>query len=231
MQIKTFLILSIFMCFGGLLIAQDNTFNWGFNVYPNYSGRRLVALANYDREQIREIEDLETGMFAYSAGIMAEWKAQKLGMRLGLSYLSSGYQTIKVFLQNDDPNSPSEEQIQYRSNFIEVPVEFLFSHDLIDTKASVFFMLGASLSYNLGNNTRTIGFFRDTQTSASEPSEGDFRNINYAFQSGIGLELSVGERLILLFQPNFQFWLQGLTTDTDLNRNLYSVGLKTGILF
>ena len=231
MPYKT-LISALFVFFlGNLLLAQDNSFTWGVQAYPNYSGRRLVALANYSDEEIQELEALETGMFGYSAGVMAEWRGDKLGMRLGLNYMNAGYQTIRQRLQQDDPNAPSEQQIQYVSNFIEVPVEFLFSHDLKEAKASMFFMLGASFAYNFSNQTRTVEFFGETNRSASVDTEGDFRTFHTAFQSGIGMELGIGERVILLFQPNFQFWLQGLLEDADLNRNLYSVGMKVGAFF
>ena len=72
MQLKY--LLSVFFLISASLsmLAQDSGFSWGISLYPNSSGRRLVALGNYDDEFIRNLEALEMPKFSYSAGLVAE---------------------------------------------------------------------------------------------------------------------------------------------------------------
>jgi hypothetical protein len=221
--------ISLFFC--TLIMAQDSGFSWGISLYPNSSGRRLVALGNYDEQFIRDIEALETTKFSYSTGLVAEWRAEKLGLRIGLNYMNSGYQTIRRDFGADEPNPQNASQIreQFENTYIETPIAFLFSHNLKEGSA-LFFMLGASLALNLTNQTNTILYFGETTQSERSATEGDFRPFNYAFQSGIGWTTNLGERFTLVVQPHFQFWLKGILEDNLVNRNLYSLGLKTAFM-
>ena len=231
MTIKKLLSGLFFFLIGTILLAQDSGFAWGISLYPNSSGRRLVALGNYDEEFVRETEALETTKFSYSAGLIAEWKGEKLGFRTGLNYMQSGYQTIKQLFPTDEPNPDNASHIrqQFNNTYIEAPVEFLFSQSLKEGSA-LFFMLGASFAVNLSNKTNTILYFGETNQSNSSDTEGDFRPFNYAFQSGMGWKTDIGENFTIVIQPHFQFWLKGLLEDNLVNRNLYSLGLKTAFL-
>ena len=231
MQLKY--LLSVFFLISASLsmLAQDSGFSWGISLYPNSSGRRLVALGNYDDEFIRNLEALEMPKFSYSAGLVAEWRAEKLGFRMGLNYTNSGYQTIKQIFPDDEPNPDNASHIRERfhSTYIELPIEFLFSHNLKEGSA-LFFMLGTSFALNLSNTTQTILYFGETNQSSTADTEGDFNAFNYAFQSGIGWKADIGSRFTLVLQPNFQFWLKGLLQESNVNRNLYALGLKTVVL-
>ena len=112
MIVKKLLSGLFFLGLATCLLAQDSGFAWGISLYPNSSGRRLVALGNYDEDFIRDTEALETSRFSYSAGLIAEWKGEKLGFRTGLNYMQSGYQTIKQQFPIDDPNPQNASHIR-----------------------------------------------------------------------------------------------------------------------
>lgn len=229
---KHILILITMMATAGSLTAQN--FSWGFHVYPNYSSRRLIVLgANIGESQVQALEERETGKLSLSAGLQAGWRAKKIGFRFGLAFAETGYQTIKEPIPADDPNpfDASQRRTIFRNYNLVLPAEIDFIHE-IDSKNAFVFLLGAAASYNLGNEVREVYYLGDTQErQAGTLPEESFRAVNFAFMSGMGWERQLSEGMDLLIQPTFHFWLSGLLEDTPLNRSLYDVGIKMGVMF
>ena len=212
--------------------AQD--FSWGFNLYPNYSSRRLIVTGvNLSEKMIQEIEDRETGKLSFSAGLQAGWKGEKAGFQFGLSFSETGYQTVKEPVPPDDPASgtASERRFIYRNFNLELPLDILFLHEL-NGRNDFIFTLGGAGSLNLANQVTEIRYAGDTkERQQGELPEEAFRPFNFALQAGMGWEGSLGGRSRIFVQPTFQFWLSGLLKDADINRSLYNVGVKTGLKF
>lgn len=227
-----FSLTAILLCLATTVFSQAE-FGWGLEVYPNYSHRRLITQTSVPVQLARELEELETGRFSYTAGLFAQWKGQRAGFQTGLRFMDTGYQTIRTPLSAADtpPPGATEKRIAYQNRFIEAPAELQFIHEL-DNKNDFFFMVGLALAYNLSNATRTIYYTGDTQSSNTEKADKeDFADISYSFLTGMGWEHQFSDRFSLVLQPAFQFWLRALLVEADINRNLYSVGVRVGVKF
>ncbi|MEN0002781.1 MAG: outer membrane beta-barrel protein [Bacteroidota bacterium] len=215
------------------LATSQSTFNWGINAYPHLAGTRVLSFGQLSNRQLAEINEREITRFGYGGGVFAQWKGEKLAFQLGLSYLDTGYRTIRDTIPTDAPRpaNATEQRLLFRYQYIELPVEIQFYQNFRD-KYAFFFMLGASFSYNLNNTQTTIFYTGDTDTRDTDtlPIE-EFNRFNYAFQSGLGFEAKLNNKLGLFIEPVFQFWLQEVFKERELNRSLYTFGLKVGLRF
>lgn len=206
-------------------------FKWGLEVYPNYSHRRLIAQTTISNSEIRELEAMEVGRFSYTGGLFAQWRGQRAGFQAGLRFMDTGYRTVRTNLSPDDFPPPGAEQKRdiYQNFNLEIPAELQFYHEL-NEKNDFFFMIGLSLAYNLANYHKTAFYTGETPEVRREKADNDnFARIHYSFQSGMGWEHHFNEGFAIVVQPTFQFWMSSLLKETDINRNLYSVGLRLGV--
>lgn len=230
---KVLIFLPLFLYSLAAFSQEPARFSWGVSLYPNFSDRRLIAFSNISEEMIRALDSREISKPSWSAGLFGGWKGYRVGFQFGVQFMDIGYRTVKEPFPANEPNPTfaTERRYVYQNYNIETPVEILFIQEL-RPGAKFHFMLGGSLSYNLRNNIRIINFAGDSkEVTVSQEDQDLFRDINYAFQTGIGFEKNFGERLSVFFQPTFQFWIKGILKDNELNRNLYSFGLKTGVRF
>ena len=208
-------------------------FGWGLEAYPNFSHRRLATETSVSNAQIIALEDLEVARPSYGAGAFAQWRGGRAGFQTGLRFMNTGYQTVRTPLSADDtpPPGATEKRIIYQNLFLEAPAEIQFFQELDDNN-DFFFMTGLALAYNLSNTNKTIYYTGDTQSVEAEKADnGNFSQFSYSFLTGIGWDHQFSDRLSLVLQPTFQFWLRGLLIDAEINRNLYSVGLRVGVKF
>lgn len=234
MRMRLVLACGLFFLVVGPTSAQTRFF-WGPEIYPNYSGRRLIIFGTTVSDKtIEELNANERGKFSFAGGLQAGWKGPKAGFRFGLLFSETGYRTIKSAIAPDDPDSPegaTAKKSVYRNYNLEMPVSVDFIHDL-DDKNTFFFSLGAGMSVNLTNQQRTIYYYGDRTESTEGPeSESEFRILNYGFITGMGWERDLSSRLSMYFQPNFQFWFKSLMVDAEIDRSLYALGLKAGLRF
>lgn len=210
--------------------AFGQSFEWGVSLHPNFSNRRLIALGNYSEEQIVTIDSMEAARPSYSAGIFANWQSEKIGLYLGLNYMSTGYRSIKNIILPDDPLSQNytHQRFVYENMNIEIPA-FLQFIQRPDEKNAIYFNLGTALSFNLKNKNRTIYYTRETTTrgEVTEPDESNFRKVNYAFQTGFGWKRTFDNGMAITLEPVFVMWIKGILKSGDLNRSIYSIGLRT----
>ncbi|MCB0567198.1 MAG: outer membrane beta-barrel protein [Phaeodactylibacter sp.] len=227
-----FLLAVILLCISTIAFSQAD-FGWGLEVYPNFSHRRLAAETTVSSKQIKELEELEAARLSYGAGVFAQWRGGRAGFQTGLRFMDTGYRTVRTPLSADDtpPSGATEKRIVYQNLFLEAPAELQFFQELDDNN-DFFFMTGLALAYNLSNTNKTIYYTGDTQSVESKKAENDnFSSFSYSFLTGIGWDHQFSDRLSLVLQPTFQFWLRGLLIDAEINRNLYSVGLRAGVKF
>ncbi len=225
--------MAVVLLFAATLGSSQAEFGWGLEVYPNFSNRRLIAQAGISNQQIQELEALEAARFSYSAGLFAQWRGGRAGFQAGLRLMDTGYRTVKTSLSADDspPPGAAEKRIVYQNLFIEAPAELQFFQELDDNN-DFFFMMGLSLAFNLANKDKTIFYTGESRTVNSEtPNQDNFSNLSYSFLTGIGWEHQFSDSFSVVLQPTFQFWLQALLIEADINRNLYSVGLRLGAKF
>ncbi|MCB9274383.1 MAG: outer membrane beta-barrel protein [Lewinellaceae bacterium] len=223
-----------FLLIGALLLGTavlaQAEFGWGVEVYPNYSGRRLVAQSTISREDINKLEALESGRLSYTAGLFAQWRGQRAGFQTGLRFMETGYQTIRTNLTADDnpPEGAEQKRDIYQNLNLEIPAELQFYQQL-DDKNHFFFMIGLSLAYNISNYHNTAFYTGESRDVRREKEDNAaFNSILYSFQSGMGWEHRFSEGFSMVLQPAFQFWPTALLKENDINRNLYSFGLRLG---
>lgn len=226
--------LLIACCIASSLFAQSEL-KVGVELYPNISHRRLVAQFNdVDPNETQRLENLEVSRFSYSAGVMAQWRTDRIGFKTGAYFVESGYQTrrTEVDLRDDIPDGAEDQRINYVHYFIEIPAELLF-YQTLDDKNDFLFSMGLSMAVNIANRERTTYYTDDITEQVSEAPVGqNFSGLGYSFISGLGWEHHF-EGFSTLIQPTFQFWLGGLLNDpiARYNRNLYAVGVRTAVKF
>jgi hypothetical protein len=221
-------------CLAGSLFAQSEL-KVGVELFPNISHRRLVAQLNdVDPNETQRLENLEVSRFSYSAGLMAQWRNERIAFKTGAYFVESGYQTrrMEVDLRDDIPDGAEDQRTNYVHYFIEIPAELLF-YQTLDDKNDFLFSMGISMAVNIANRERITYYTDDISEQVTEKPEGDnFSGLGYSFISGLGWEHHF-DGFTTMIQPTFQFWLSGLLNDPleQYNRNLYSVGVRTAVKF
>lgn len=215
-------------------LAGQAEFSWGVELYPNFSSRRLVAqTTEFDQEEADRLENLEVARFSYSAGLAGYWRTDRIGFKTGLFFTESGYETRRQEIdpREESPDGAESKRVQYAHQYIEIPGELLFYQNL-NAKNDFLFSMGISAAVNLSNRERTTFLIGDTNDRQTTTAPGNFTSLGFSFISGLGWEHQFS-RFALSLQPTFQFWLRGLLNDESaiFNRNLYSVGLRTGVKF
>ncbi len=214
-------------------LAQITT-GWGLELFPNLSNRRLVAYTSISEQMIQEIEKREVSKPSYAAHLFLFWKKEKIGFQIGAGFADTGYRTVEEPIPANDPDFAiaSSRRYVFQNYNLELPASMKFYQSLSD-KDLFNFMLGANVSYNLSNDTLTVLYGGENSTRRVA-DESDFRKINYAFTAGIGWEHRFSPTFTLILQPTFTFWMKGVLKDTiytELNRNLYSFGVRVGFRF
>lgn len=229
---KSFFILLCFL-FVNDCMAQAG-FSWGVSLYPNFSDRRLIAYSFITQDEINRLDSLERGRFSYSGGILAEWRTEKVGFQTGVNFMNTGYRSIRERLLPGDPDEGlgTERSYLYRNYNLQIPAELHFYQE-VGPGNEFIFTLGGALSYNIANASYKILHSDGTSERIDVSSEGEeFRPVNIAFVTAVGWETDISESLSLVIQPTFEFWMRGImVTTTDLNRNLYNLGVKINLKF
>ena len=218
----------VFFLFGASSIFAQTTFDVGLSLYPNMSNRRLIAFNNLSTQAQKTLDSLESARPSYSIGVVAGWRGGKAGFQFGLSYMNTGYRTLKQAIPADDPQSEiaSNRRYTFQNTNIEIPINLLFYQELSE-KDEFFFMMGTALSFNLQNKNQVILYSGENKIREEVPvNQDDFRLFNYAFEAGMGWERTFNDRLAMIIQPNFQFWFKGVLEKNELNRSLYNFGLR-----
>ncbi len=233
MSISAQYFIAVWFCLG-CLSASFSQAQYGISVYPNFSGARLAASSTLNQRAIDSIEAREISKPSYSLGLLAQWRGQKAGFRIGLQYMDTGYRSVREPVP-PGANAPQEalnRQVIYRNINLELPAELLFMHALND-KDRLNFMMGFSAAYILQNREDYVFFSGERLSRQSNQLEtNDLSRLQLAFQTGVGFQRDVGSSVVIFVQPTFQFWYTALLQPpVEANRNLYSIGLKTGILF
>ncbi len=205
---------------------------YGLNFYPHLSNRRLAAAAAISQDEIDRIEEREVTAFGYAIGLFYRNRGLKLGYDTGLNYLVTGYDTQRGPVESGGPRPAFSE---YSETFITRQVELPFAlqfYQQVNDANEFSFSLGLSISYALGQRTEYTGFNTAGSQTFEVNEEVGYRASNYAFTTGFGYNRRFGTNWAVLLQPTFKYWFRGLVSDeeAELNRNLYTVGLKTVIM-
>ncbi len=230
---KRLLILFALLASLGIDVNAQASFFWGPVAEPNLSHRRLIAFSNISQLAIDSIEARETSKPSISFGLFAGWRKEKVGFRFGALYMNTGYRTVRELIPPNDPDAAnaSERRFIYQNHNIEIPLEIQFLQEL-DSKNRFFFAMGTGASFNLSNQTKIQLFAGEKVDTRIEKADNDlFRKLNYCFRAGFGWEHELSENFSVIIEPTFKIWMQGVLEDNELNRNLYSMGLRVAFQF
>lgn len=206
--------------------AQQRS-GFGLNLFPNYSGRRLVAFDEFGEAQRDSLEAAERTRPTYALGVVLNSRSEKVGVQIGLNYSRAGYTSKRSDLPPNSPQRPtfSEQRYGFLSHQLEVPFSVQFYQALSD-KDEFFFSMGSGVSVTLQNRDEWTYYAGDFSEGTNTKAVGDFRAMSYAFQAGMGWERRWSESLVMSVAPTFRLWLAGINKEGSLNRNLYQMGIR-----
>ena len=216
--------------------AQENKFDLGFNLFPNYS----MGIITNDGGTPGEVESGyqgETWKPSMSANVFVEYKLNKNSIiGLGMGYQNNGERTQKIdlFLGTDpitgnpiiDPSLPTQAKFVYNHHNLEIP---LYYRHLFGDR--FFVLIGTSSIINIANTYASIKYFADEskERSTGEDNSTEFRRFNFSGNFGFGVDYLNTEKISLFVLPYVQYGVLGVSKSASLNRNFLSVGLSTGI--
>lgn len=211
--------------------AQESGMSWGINLFPNYSYRKVVPLNNTDFGELARLDSIETGKFSYSAGIITEFHwGPKVGFQTGLNFVNTGIETLRSpFVTNE--GTERSKKLTYEHLSVEIPFLLNFYQEFSEN-TTIYFVLGGTALAKVRNQVRTTTYSGENKLdSSTKKDERDSGVMNYSLFSGMGLEQSLGDNLVVFFQPNFQFFLKSFAMEPTVSRINYALGASVGFKF
>lgn len=215
--------------------AQESKFNFGFNLFPNYS----IGVISSDGSIPDEIEsayrDIETWKPSLSAVAFMEFKlSEKSLLGTGVGYQNTGERTKRMLSKYPSFDGPggtlvindAETKAVYVHHNIEIPL--YFRHML---SSRIFLSVGTSGIINMGNRISRITYFEDKpkEKVTMDDQSTEYRRFNISGNVGFGFDYLKRENISLYALPYMQYGFLGNAENAALNRNTLSIGLSTGI--
>lgn len=233
------LLLTLFLCLPLFLFAQSNS--------------KLEVLGSLDYSYrhhansgiVQSVSASNKGKLNYHFQLNYNQKLkERLWLKIGLGLASTGYKTdlleLRFGSQHDgqggfDPFLSSDETIQtkYTHQFLTVPIALRV--DFLEKKLKPFVEIGLSTNYYLRSITSI--FINGDKSDSRKERENQISQIQLAPTLSCGLSYEINERLELVAQPNFTYYLTSTykeSTDLSLSNGLvkehqWSGGLAMGI--
>ena len=231
------LILTLFTWINGL--SQENKFELGFGVFPNFSLGVVTNDGSVPGEIESGVQDIEIAKPSISSSVFVEYKLNdKSIIGLGMGYQNNGSRTKKTDLVYgidpitgnpiSEPSFPTQVEFRYNHHNVEIPI--YYKHMLGD---KFFVLIGTSSVINISNTQTSIQYFADEskERTIGEDNSTEFRRFNFSGNFGLGLDYLNTDKLSLFVFPYLQYGILGVSKSASLNRNFLSIGISTGIRF
>ena len=231
------LILTLFTWINGL--SQENKFELGFGVFPNFSLGVVTNDGSVPGEIESGVQDIEIAKPSISSSVFVEYKLNdKSIIGLGMGYQNNGSRTKKTDLVYgidpitgnpiSEPSFPTQVEFRYNHHNVEIPI--YYKHMLGD---KFFVLIGTSSVINISNTQTSIQYFADDskEKNTEEDSSTEFRRFNFSGNIGFGLDYLNTDKLSLFVFPYLQYGILGVSKSASLNRNFLSIGISTGSRF
>jgi hypothetical protein len=108
-------------------------------------------------------------------------------------------------------------------DFIEVP--FYLKYNLIDQKINVDLMGGISANWVVGNNV----YMNTGDVKENIGKTTDISKLNYSGTLGVGIAYSMSKRISISLEPRFNYYLNSINKNKEVNYHPYRLGIYTGI--
>lgn len=216
----------LFLLLADAAHAQSVRSGVGLSLFPHLSHRRLVAVELGSPIRTDSLDAAERSLPTYALGVAFSHRGEKVGVQAAVHYSRMGYRGSRAAIPLSNPLAArfSEQEYRFVTQQIEVPFGLVFYQALSD-KDEFFFLLGSGISYNMVNNDTYVRYEGDISETETTRTPGDFRRLNYCFQTGMGWEHRLDEKWSLSIAPVFRLWMAGLYREAELNRNLYQMGI------
>ena len=219
--------------------SQENKFELGFGVFPNFSLGVVTNDGSVPGEIESGVQDIEIVKPSISSSVFVEYKLNdKSIIGLGMGYQNNGSRTKKTDLVYgidpitgnpiSDPSFPTQVEFRYNHHNVEIPI--YYKHMLGD---KFFVLIGTSSVINISNTQTSIQYFADDskEKNTEEDTNTEFRRFNISGNIGFGLDYLNTDKLSLFVFPYLQYGILGISKSASLNRNFLSIGISTGIRF
>ena len=219
--------------------SQENKFELGFGVFPNFSLGVVTNDGSVPGEIESGVQDIEIVKPSISSSVFVEYKLNdKSIIGLGMGYQNNGSRTKKTDLVYgidpitgnpiSDPSLPTQGEFRYNHHNVEIPI--YYKHMLGD---KFFVLIGTSSVINISNTQTSIQYFADDskEKNTEEDTNTEFRRFNISGNIGFGLDYLNTDKLSLFVFPYLQYGILGISKSASLNRNFLSIGISTGIRF
>ena len=216
-------------------LAQERKFDFGFNVFPNFS---LGVISNNGGFSPGEeaYKKMETWKPSISGNVFVAYNLnEKSILGIGLGYQNNGERTHKIDLifgnypyTIPDPSLPTHGKFVYNHHNIEIPI---FYQRMIGNR--FYAIAGTSIILNISNTVTSHKYFSNgsESISTSEDESTNFRRFNFTGNVGFGLNYLNKEKVKLFVHPYLQLGVLGISKSAVFNRNILSFGISTGIKF
>ncbi len=211
------LLLSLFFCLPFFLSAQSNSkiellgsLDYSYRHYAN-SGI------------VQSLRSSDKGKLNYHFQLNYHQKLkEKIWLRIGLGLASTGYKTEKVELrygsQHDgqggfDPFLSSDERIQTKYNYQFLSIPIALRYDFSQKKLRPFVEVGLNTNYYL--QSITSFFVNGDKSDSRKERENQINQIQLAPTISFGLSYDVNEKLEIVAQPNFTYYLTPTYKETE----------------
>lgn len=217
--------------------AQENKFQLGFGVFPNFS----IGVVTNDGVTPGDVEKvyqgIETWKPSLSSKVYVEYKLNKNSIfGFGMGYQNNGDRTHQIALFSGidpitgnpiiDPSSPTQARFVYKHHNVEIP---LYYKRMLGDK--FFVLIGTSSIINISNSKTSILYFTDDskEKNTEEDNSTEYRRFNFSGNIGFGLDYLNTDKLSLFVLSYIQYCFLGVSKTASINRNFLSIGISTGI--
>lgn len=242
MIINKYILASLFLFVSIIGFSQSyksdlaKRFSFGISFSPDYTYRALKS----DVDEFGFIDmrnERESARFGYTTGLCIRYSlSERWGLESGLLYADRGDKmettdTDYVFPEDgSDPVIPDKTKTISHYYFLGVPLKANFY--VLNKRTKVFLSAGVSTDFFSGSKTKRINTFNGKEEQSSYSEEGvDFSTVNFVGLAGLGVDFQVNEKVDLRFEPIFRYSFSSLTTYTDLQTHLYSIGINFAVYF
>lgn len=213
------------------LHAQNAGISYGIQVAPGFSFRKSLPLNDTSIDDLIALDELESGEFAYSAGIRVEFNwGEKAGFQTGANFIQMGYHTelerSVVQIEGTETIVDREQRFDFKN--IEIPFILNFYQEM-SPQGRIYFKMGGSAIYGISRKARTIEYVEEEVTSDNTTSIIDGADANISIQTGMGYEHTFAGRFALFVEPNFQYYLRSQHSDFKFGRQPYFLGVTIGM--
>ncbi len=206
----------------------------GLTFSPDYCYRTMVSDPDFQlfADFLNEYEIPKVG---FTSGLNLCFKpVKRFSFETGLLYSDKGEKTIEYSLYYQAPTTQADPALpktsRYVYHYIYLDIPFKANFFILTKRAKLSVGAGISTNLYLSNYITNIHTYSDGHESreSSKNLFYTFPPLNIAAIAGVGFSYDITKKLYIKFEPTGRYSITP-TSSTPIRKNMYSVGLNTGI--